>query len=421
MRRRAGARSVTAMTEPARAPSAGAVRTGAWSRVRSLDPRVTDPLLALVLAGVGLASLAAGVTDAEHPTTPDVWAYGLTVIGFGALAFRTRAPMTSLAVSLVAVVAFSAIEYPENGLPIACMVALYTVASRTPPQRSVLAALAVVVAIILLTAIGSQGLDPAGAVGNLAVFGVAYAIGRYVRVRRAYTEQLELRAADAEESRRRDAEQAVAAERLRIARELHDVVAHAMSIVAVQSGVAAHVIDDQPDQARAMLGTINTVSREALDEMRRMLGVLRAGNDDPVGELVPAPTLGDVRSLADSVQGTGLTVGLQVRGDAVELTPGLDLAAYRIVQEALTNVVKHAGPAQVEIVVTYEPDAVVITVTDDGRGAASGTTSGGGGHGLVGMQERVDLYDGTLDAGPRTGGGFAVTARLPYRTGAVLA
>jgi signal transduction histidine kinase len=250
-------------------------------------------------------------------------------------------------------------------------------------------------------------------ISNFAIFGIAYATGSYVRVRRAYTEQLELRAADAEEHRRREAEQAVAAERLRIARELHDVVAHAMSVVAVQSGVAAHVIEQRPDEARTMLQNINATSREALNEMRRMLGVLRA-DDDATAELAPAPTLADLRSLLASVEGTGAAIELDVTGDPATLSPALDLTAFRIVQEALTNVVKHAGPARVVVRLRYQSDQLEIEVDDDGRGAASALHDAGAGHGLVGMRERVDLYGGSLTAGPQPGGGFRVRATLPY-------
>ncbi|MGZ4680870.1 MAG: sensor histidine kinase [Acidimicrobiales bacterium] len=389
-------------------------------RLRELDPRIVDPAIAIVLLAVGLASMANSTVDQTHPTAVNPLGYLLAVVGFGALAVRTRAPLVAMALTLIAAAAYSAIQYPENGLPIAGMVALYTVASRTPRKQSLVAAGAVVVTIVWLTTRGSQGLDAAGAVSNLAVFGIAYATGRYVRVRRAYTEQLELRAAEADERRRRDAERAVAEERLRIARELHDVVAHAMSVVAVQSGIAAHVIEQRPDQARSMLETINGTSREALDEMRRLLGVLRSEGEAPEADLAPAPSLDDLGPLVTSIEGTGVTVEVSVEGEPVALPSGLDLAAFRITQEALTNVVKHAGPAHADVRIRYGTDDIEIEVADDGRGAASELGSIGGGHGLVGMRERVELYGGSLSTGPRPGGGFRVTARLPYRTGAVV-
>jgi signal transduction histidine kinase len=384
-----------------------------WDRIRDVNHDVFDPLLAAVLLALCLLNVVANPTDELHPTEPDALAFVLTVIGAGVLAFRTRWPMPVMLASLACTGAYSAIEYPENGLPIACMVALYTVASRTSRRVSLVAAVATALVIVALTVIGAQGLDVGGMISNFAIFGIAYASGLYVKVRRAYTEQLELRAADAEEHRRREADQAVAAERLRIARELHDVVAHAMSVVAVQSGVAAHVIDQRPDEARSMLQNINATSREALNEMRRMLGVLRA-DDDAGAEMAPAPTLGDLRSLVASVEGTGADVELDVTGEPTALAPALDLTAFRIVQEALTNVVKHAGPARVTVRVDYQPDQLEIEVADDGRGAASALHDAGAGHGLVGMRERVDLYGGSLSAGPQAGGGFRVRATLPY-------
>jgi len=188
----------------------------------------------------------------------------------------------------------------------------------------------------------------------------------------------------------------------------------------VQSGIAAHVIDQRPDQARSMLETINSTSRDALDEMRRLLGVLRAEDEAPSAELAPAPSLDDLDSLVGSLDGTGITVQVTVEGDRVPLSSGVDLAAFRITQEGLTNVVKHAGPAHAEVQIRYGADDLEIEICDDGRGAASDLGSIGGGHGLVGMRERVELYGGSLSTGPRSGGGFRVVARLPYRAGATV-
>jgi signal transduction histidine kinase len=198
----------------------------------------------------------------------------------------------------------------------------------------------------------------------------------------------------------------VADERLRIARELHDVVAHAMSIVAVQAGVAAHVIDSQPDEAKRMLENVRVTSHEALDEMRRLLGVLRGD-----AELAPAPGLHDVEALAESLRTAGIPVTLTIDGTPTAVPAGVDLTAYRIVQEALTNVVKHAGPAvAAEVHVQYDAGAVIVEVTDDGRGGFAGD----GGHGLLGMRERVAVFGGELTTGPKVGGGFQVRATLPY-------
>lgn len=386
-----------------------------WSRIRALDSRIVDPALSAASMTVALVSLLHAEVDADHPTSVDALAWVLTVVVFGSLAVRSRWPLQVLATCLVATVTFTAIEYSEAGLPIGCMIALYTVAALTPRRQSILATAAVAAAIIGLSAIGAQGLDAGGAASNLTTFGMAYALGRYVQIRRAYLSELELRARAQKSERRREAEQAVAEERLRIARELHDVVAHAMSVVAVQSGVAAHVIRRDPAQAEEMLATINGMSREALAEMRRLLGVLRAGSDGCDAELAPAPSLADLPSLLATVEGTGVSADLRVEGQAPLLSPGLDLAAFRVVQEALTNVVRHAGPAHVEVVVRYRIATMELSIEDDGRGAASSAADApGGGHGITGMRERVELYGGDFASGSRPGGGFAVSATFPY-------
>jgi signal transduction histidine kinase len=221
------------------------------------------------------------------------------------------------------------------------------------------------------------------------------------------------RAAVLEAAREELARRAVTEERLRIARELHDVVAHSMSIIAVQSGVGAHVLDSQPEEARKALAAVEATSRQALIEMRRLLGVLRA-EAEPRGSLAPAPGLADVEALAAEVARAGVRVEVRIEGAPAELPAGLDLSAYRIVQEALTNVVRHAGPATARVAVGYAADRVTVEVVDDGRGGDPGRDHGG--HGIAGMRERAELYGGTLEAGPGPGGGFRVAASLPLDT-----
>jgi signal transduction histidine kinase len=210
------------------------------------------------------------------------------------------------------------------------------------------------------------------------------------------------------------ARRAVVEERLRLARELHDVVAHAMSVIAVQSGVGAHVADTQPEEAAKALAAIEATSRAALEELRRLLGVLRQ-EDEPQGDLAPVPGLADLEGLLAEVAKTGLAVKLQVHGTRPSLPAGVDLSAYRIVQEALTNVVKHAGPARAQVTVGYHDQNVTVEVTDDGRGAMTSASDGrvGSGHGLIGMRERVAAFGGNLEVGPGLDGGFRVAARLP--------
>jgi signal transduction histidine kinase len=215
------------------------------------------------------------------------------------------------------------------------------------------------------------------------------------------------------------AERSIAEERLQIARELHDVVAHSLSVIAVQSGVGHHVIDDQPEEAKKALAAIETTSRSALDELRRMLGVLR--RDDQAAPLGPAHDLSALEALAGQIRAAGFTVDLDLRGiTARTFSPAAELSIYRIIQEALTNVVKHAGsPAGVRVEIRDEADALVLEVVDSGRGMVPAATSQHAGqnqgahHGIVGMRERVALFGGSLSAKPRPEGGFRVLARWP--------
>jgi signal transduction histidine kinase len=192
------------------------------------------------------------------------------------------------------------------------------------------------------------------------------------------------------------------------------VVAHALAVIAVQSGVGSHVIDTNPDEAKRVLDRINDASVETLDEMRRMLGVLRGG-DGEGADLAPAPGLADVDQLVEGVRNAGLSVEMDVTGDPDRIPAGVALTAFRVVQEALTNVLKHAGPARVQVHIGCEPGVVTVEVEDDGRGAAADLDDAPGHHlGVIGMRERIAAYDGRLDVGPRTGGGWRVRATLPF-------
>jgi signal transduction histidine kinase len=206
--------------------------------------------------------------------------------------------------------------------------------------------------------------------------------------------------------------QAVGQERLRIARELHDVVAHSMSVIAVQAGVAHHVIDSRPELARQALATVETNTRAALVEMRRLLGVLRQG-DEPSASLTPAPSLTDVPARVQQLAQAGLAVELRVDGRPDGVPEGVDLSAYRIVQEGLTNVLRHGGPSA-QVSIGYPGSAVVIEICDQGPRGRARSGENGPGHGLIGMRERVAVFGGRLAAGPQPGGGFRVSATLPF-------
>jgi signal transduction histidine kinase len=247
---------------------------------------------------------------------------------------------------------------------------------------------------------------------------VAWVLGHFVGDRQVYAAQLEERTAELERAREELARRAVTEERLRLARELHDVVAHAMSVIAVQSGVGAHVADSRPEEVGKALGAIEATSRAALTELRRLLGVLRQDSESQAN-LMPVPGLANLDSLLTEVGKAGLAVRVRVEGAPLQLPAGVDLSAYRIVQEALTNVVKHAGPAHAQVTIGYRDQEVSVEVIDDGRGAMTPVGDGreGTGHGLIGMRERVVAFNGELEVGPRPSGGFRVAARLPLAPG----
>jgi signal transduction histidine kinase len=378
-----------------------------WSRPSAW---LVDGLLAAAVFATGVLSTG-GATNGDVAYTPrDGWAFLLIAVASAAMLFRSRAPMTVLVVSCVAVVILSANNYSEGALPAWLLVPAATVGARYPVRRVVAAGVFVAALLCLLLALeNDRGFGPSTFAIQLALFSTAFTVGINLRSRAQRTEALQQRADALEETREEEAKRAVADERLRIAQELHDVLAHTLSVIAVQAGTGAHVIGSDPDEARRALENIATTSRASLAELRQLLGVLRTGADDTA--YVPAPRLADLDRLANDVSAAGVPVDVVVDGSPNGVTPGVELVAYRIVQEALTNVLKHAGPAHAHVHLGYQPGCLDIEVTDDGRGLAS---TGRSGHGLVGMRERVAMYGGTLQTGPAGGGGFRVVARLPY-------
>jgi signal transduction histidine kinase len=322
------------------------------------------------------------------------------------VAVRRRWPLTVAGVVLgVAVAALSTgivPTYAGAGPSAALACALYLVGVAVAGRPSMIA-LAVCLAVLATALVVAPAATPgslnaaAAALASLLV-GVAWVVGRAARERRGY-------AARTAEQR---TERAVGEERLRIARELHDIVAHSMSLIAVKAAVANHVADERPQETRDALRVIETTSRDALTEIRRALGVLRTE-----AAFSPTPGLSDLPGLVAPAAGAGVRVDLALTPEGARVPDGVGLAVYRIVQEALTNVVKHAAPASCRTTVAVEPGQVRVEVTDDGTRAA---TSTGGGQGIIGMRERVAIYGGDFAAGPRRQGGFTVTARLPFES-----
>jgi signal transduction histidine kinase len=295
---------------------------------------------------------------------------------------------------------------------VAAFVLFYSVAAYIPDARR---AAAVTGFGALMTIVGSIEHNVAfgeffGAISSVVAPAV---VGRFVRHQREQARRLRELTHHLEVERERNAHAAVAEERGRIARELHDVVAHGISVIAIQSDAAEAALDRDPELARVPLRTIHTSATEALAEMRRLLGVLREDGDG--GELAPQPGLASLDDLLARARAAGVPVTLEVEGEPRPLPSSLDLSAYRIVQEALTNVIKHAGPVRVTVAVRYADDAVTVEVDDEGpAGHDWWSVPVATGHGLVGMRERVAMYHGDLDVGPGPVGGFHVAARLPF-------
>jgi len=385
----------------------------AIGRLRRGHPRTVDGLIAVGLAVGNVYSVSQD--DPAMPyeyTDPDPLLWTCAVVAGLVLAWRQRWPLAVHLVVLVCATVPTAMDYNAGSLPLSVAFSTYSVAAWSERRVGVAGLLATMGALAVLTAVRAPDFRDGDALGAFVTFAAVWVIGDAQRGRRHRLEEAEARARDVEERRADEAERAVAAERLRVAQELHDVVAHAMSVVAVQSGAAAHVIDQHPDRAKQALQTIEHTSREALQELRRMLGVLR--DADAGTQLSPAPTLADLESLAERFRSVGVRVSLHRTGSAAGLPPSLELTAYRLVQEALTNVLRHAGPASAEVVVACGPEGVRVSVLDDGLGAREGFADGAG-HGLLGMRERVALFGGMLEAGARQDRpGFRVVATLPY-------
>ncbi|MCA1219487.1 sensor histidine kinase [Streptomyces sp. 8L] len=385
-------------------------------------PLGVDCFWAVVLLGVSLV----WAVQAEQGVAPRLFAMSLSVLLSVAVALRRVAADAMLVLVAVLGVAQLALDV-RPGLPdFAMLVLIYTVAAAGGRRWASRLALVggIVAAPLSQVRWPIQDVNAAGRLFFTVVltvpFVLAWVLGDSMRTRRAYFNQLVERAARLEKEREAQAKVAVAAERARIARELHDVVAHNVSVMVVQADGAAYVLDAAPAQAKQALETISGTGRQALAEMRRLLGVLRAGDGEESGEYVPQPDVEQIEVLVEQVRQAGITVDFKVEGTPRQLPSGVELTAYRIVQEALTNSRKHGGPdvgASVRLV--YFDDGLGLLVEDDGRGAAQAMQedrgADGHGQGLIGMRERVGMVGGTLDAGPRPGGGFRISALLPLR------
>ncbi|MFF0729461.1 sensor histidine kinase [Streptomyces sp. NPDC004134] len=400
-----------------------------WSRFTDRHPRLVEAALLM---------LVTAVTSRQHAGAAHGWAAGqpLVAAALVPLLWRRRHPGPVVVATAVCGAASAGLGYPLS-LPLLApsVLALYELAVRAP-QRTVYAHYALVLALVVPVALlaENEGQDWAEeSVGPVFWLLLPVLAGIAVQARRAYLDAVHLRAEHAERTREEEARRRVAEERVRIARELHDVVAHHMALAHAQAGTAARLARTRPDQAEEILGELTGTTSAALRELQATVGLLRqpgdpegpqgpggpggtGGTGGSVEPLEPAPGLDRLPELVAAFASAGLPVGVTAEGAARPLPPGLDLTAYRIVQEALTNVAKHAGAGEARVRLAYAHDRLTVSVSDDG-GAGRPPPPPGGGFGLIGMRERARTAGGSLRAGPRPDGGYTVTAELPLAVG----
>jgi len=385
-----------------------------WSR----DPNLRADALFATL--VGVVAIAEALTPDEQTGAAgaDTFAYITLGVAAASLLLRRHLPLTVFAIVTTVLGVF----YLRDGgefLSLLGLSAFYAVAAHSDQRRRAWIALllggTILFAIACFTLLDTPDGYNVDSAGSMLAFLIGTtAIGLFVRNRQRIFADSEQRAATAEADRLASAERARADERSRIAREMHDVVAHGMSVISVQAAAAQEIVHTDPDKAAEVLGRIENVGRQSLNEMRRMLGVLRSTPDDGAPSLEPQPSLGDVNAAVTRSTEAGVQTDLVVTGTVRELPPGIELTGFRIVQESLTNVLKHAGPsASAVVTIAYGDDDVVISVVDDGQGAVSSLSKTGGGNGVIGMRERVEIYGGDISVGPVRGGGFSVRVVLP--------
>jgi signal transduction histidine kinase len=358
-----------------------------------------DGLLAVALLVLGLLGTAPAGRNQDIPSVSG-WAYALVIAAALAVAIRRAQPLVTLAVTTVAVSGYLLGGNPYGPILLSLAIAVYTVAAHRPLR---VAAVAAAGALTLQAAAGlvEGGLGWDSVAPQITWVTAPLAIGVTVRVSREQVLQ----------NRRDDARRQADAERLRVAQEVHDVVGHGLAAIMMQADIALHVLPKQPEQAEAALIAISRTSRESLDELRATLGAVRRNDPD---DRAPTPGLARLDALVDRTRAVGVPVSVDITGPLTSLPAAVDLTAYRIVQESLTNVLRHAGAATAAVHVALAADNLTVSITDTGRGGPVRPDREDG-HGLAGMHERVSALGGSLTAGPRPEGGFAVTATLPVR------
>jgi signal transduction histidine kinase len=390
--------------------------------IRGIDPHAIDALIALALAAAAMAILAGRAGDpAGDFRANDFLGTGLVLLQTLPLAARRVWPLGVAIVVGGAVAAHAALGYEVvQAGTFGSLVAVYGAASLTDNQRALIAAgfTAGALAVFFATTRGDFG--PVDMAATSGTWALAWLFGSYLRIRGEQAAALGEHAAWLERDQELRAREAVADERARMAREPHDIVGHALNVIVIQAGGAQRTLETRPQAAREALASIESAGREALSDMERMLGVLRAAADGGQPALGPQPGLAQIETLAAQVSDAGLAVDVAVEGARQELPASIELSAYRIVQEALTNALKHSRGRRARVVVRYAPLAVEVEISDDGRGPQARASAEHGGRGIVGMRERAAVFGGELEVGAASPeGGYRGRARLPLKSAAV--
>ncbi|MDP9863795.1 MULTISPECIES: sensor histidine kinase [Streptosporangium] len=371
-----------------------------------MKSRKFDALITVAVLTLGVAGTYGRLSSSGMPERPlDALGLSLLVLPALSLAFRRTAPVWTGVVAVGCGIAYYGMRYPGIFAAAPALIAIYTAATLGRRRLAVVLAAALAVGVGVLVALADTDPEPGG-LSLLSGWLVAVVVvGEMVRNRRAYLHEVEQRAVEAERTRDEAALRRAGEERLWIAQELHDTLTHAISVINIQAAAATHLLDRRPEQAREALAAIRDSGHEAMRELRATLGVLRQVDaEDPGTGLARLPRL------VARAEAVGLPVKVTVVGEAGMLAPDVDRAAYRIAQEAFTNVLRHAGPASITLTTEYRPGTIVLRVADDGR---SDATAAGQGMGIIGMRERALAVGGSLTAGPRPEGGFEVRAELP--------
>ncbi|MEU1180689.1 sensor histidine kinase [Streptomyces sp. NPDC005820] len=387
--------------------------------VRRAFPQVADIVYAVTSVGISSTMLHNWPNPQGYWRHTDAWAYALIALVYLPLTVRRRAPLTVLVSTATCTLCYFTLGYYHVVVVCGLGLALYTVAALCPRRVAAQCAAGSLLVLLWGTRLAEPGIGPLSVAFVTVMVAVTWVTGDRSRRLAERGERLAVLTEQLRLEQEEKAQRAVIAERMKIARELHDVIAHHVSVISVQTGLAGYVFTSDPRTARTALDTIAGSAHEAMAEMRRMLVVLREGTEraqegGAASDYNSHPGLGRLDQLAQRVTAAGVPVDIRLTGAPFTLPPGVDLCIYRVIQEALTNVMKHAPTANASVTVHYDEAAVRVSVTDDGqKPVLAGTTAGPTAHGLIGMRERAGIYGGTVTAGPRPQGGFEVALTVP--------